>query len=45
MPDAVAPRSVLQDRPSASDLGVGVIDPQERIDVLLAHLGTRASGL
>jgi magnesium-transporting ATPase (P-type) len=45
MPDAVAPRSVRQDRASASDLGVGVIDPQERIEVLLAHLGTRASGL
>ncbi len=45
MPRAVAPRSVLEDRPSASDLGVGFIDPQERIDVLLAHLGTRASGL
>src|SRR5450759_928611 len=45
MPDAVAPRLVLQDRASASDLGIGVVDPQERIDVLLAHLGTRASGL
>jgi hypothetical protein len=45
MPDAVAPRSVLQDRPSASDLGVGVIDPQERIDVLLAHLGPRGPRL
>jgi len=45
MPQAVAPRSVRQEQASASDLGVGVIDPQERIDVLLAHLGTRASGL
>ena len=45
MRHAVAPVSVRQDRPSASDVGVGVIDPQERIDVLLAHLGTRASGL
>jgi len=45
MAHALAPRSVRQDRASASDLGVGVVDPQERIDVLLAHLGTRASGL
>ena len=45
MPHAVAPRSVRQDRATASDRGVGVIDPQERIDVLLAHLRTRASGL
>ena len=45
MPHAVAPRSVRRDVASTSDLGVGVIDPQERIDVLLAHLGTRASGL
>jgi hypothetical protein len=45
MPHAVGSGSVRQDPASASDLGVGVIDPQERIDVLLAHLGTRASGL
>jgi calcium-translocating P-type ATPase len=45
MPHAVGSGSVRQDPASASDLGVGVVDPQERIDVLLAHLGTRASGL
>ena len=27
------------------DIGNGVVDPQERIDWLLAHLGTRAAGL
>jgi calcium-translocating P-type ATPase len=45
MPHTVALRSARQDVASGSDLGVGVIDPQERIDMLLGHLGTRASGL
>jgi magnesium-transporting ATPase (P-type) len=45
MPHTVGPRSALRDHASASDLSVGGVDLQERIDVLLAHLGARASGL
>ena len=45
MPHRDSPGSVLQDPASAANPHAGVIDPQERIDVLLAHLGTRASGL
>jgi magnesium-transporting ATPase (P-type) len=41
----VGAESALRDQASASDLNLGGVDPQERIDVLLAHLGTRASGL
>ena len=45
MPHALAPTSDRQNLPRSSGLGVGVVDPQERIDVLPAHLGTHASGL
>jgi magnesium-transporting ATPase (P-type) len=45
MRPAVASRVPAQDSPGAGYLGPPTVDPQERIDSLLAHLGTRAEGL
>jgi hypothetical protein len=45
MPSAAASESPAQDSSRAGDFGPLTVDPQERIDSLLIHLGTRVGGL
>ena len=45
MPHATASRPAPRDGVRSPDLGGGDVDPQERIESLLARLGTRAEGL
>jgi magnesium-transporting ATPase (P-type) len=45
MPSATASRASARAASSATEAGSLTVDPQERIDWLLVHLGTRAAGL
>ena len=45
MSPALAPRATAKDWHDAGDSVPATVDPQERIDALLAHLGTRPEGL